>query len=294
MNVYYKYLKRMGLTLIVVSVLDLVGGLLVLSLAGINQNWAGFYLSIPVLLLKDLISFASGVVALLTHRGKMGLRWALIVEIILLLLILPLIMLESQGNLDTLIDLSLIIMFMVVYTLVQCRTSLRLWQRAEKAAPIALDLRIEDSSHWFDPTVIGPHLELNGSVSAAVDRFLTNVRYPAPLEIVIYGLGDISEPMRATMRDIFIEHYEDEIRRVNLYLENLYARTITLTISSLIALFIWVTFLAGLQTSVFVAILSNFAAFSLWQIGSTHYDRSSGNNELLRMLIAKHAKIVFL
>ena len=41
-------------------------------------------------------------------------------------------------------------------------------------------------------------------------------------------------------------------------------------------------------------IIGNFAAFGLWQIGYTHYERNEGYEELLLVHIAKYAKLHFI
>jgi hypothetical protein len=41
-------------------------------------------------------------------------------------------------------------------------------------------------------------------------------------------------------------------------------------------------------------LLSNFAGFSLWQVGGYHFDRSEGYAELMRAMIAKNASITFM
>ena len=40
-------------------------------------------------------------------------------------------------------------------------------------------------------------------------------------------------------------------------------------------------------------IIGNFAAFGLWQIGYTHYERNEGYDELLTAHIAKYARLNF-
>ena len=64
-------------------------------------------------------------------------------------------------------------------------------------------------------------------------------------------------------------------------------------IISIIAVSVWIDFSPAADEGVTWTILSNFAAFSLWQIGSTHFERSEGYAELLRASIAKQAKLYF-
>jgi hypothetical protein len=41
-------------------------------------------------------------------------------------------------------------------------------------------------------------------------------------------------------------------------------------------------------------IIGNFAAFGLWQIGYTHYERNEAYEELLNLQIARYAKLSFI
>jgi len=41
-------------------------------------------------------------------------------------------------------------------------------------------------------------------------------------------------------------------------------------------------------------IIGNFAAFGLWQIGYTHYERNEAYDELLAVHIAKYAQLRFI
>ena len=41
-------------------------------------------------------------------------------------------------------------------------------------------------------------------------------------------------------------------------------------------------------------IIGNFAAFGLWQIGYTHYERNEAYDELLAVHIAKYARLSFI
>ena len=138
------------------------------------------------------------------------------------------------------------------------------------------------------------HLELNPEISSLVDRFLVTQKTVAPMRIVIHGVGDLSEPMRETMRDIFREHYEDEMRRVGRYLEARYIRMIALLCVSVIGLELWVGMDPENTFSSMRMVLSNFAAFSMWQVGSTYLERSEGQQEMLQITTAKNAEIIFM
>ena len=126
-----------------------------------------------------------------------------------------------------------------------------------------------------------------------VDRFLSTAKEARPLSITVRCPSEVSEPMRATMQEVFQMYYEDEEQHVNGYLERRYIRVMALVIISIIAVSVWIDFSPAADEGVTWTILSNFAAFSLWQIGSTHFERSEGYAELLRASIAKQAKLYF-
>ena len=66
-----------------------------------------------------------------------------------------------------------------------------------------------------------------------------------------------------------------------------------LILASITALQI-VIFFSGRNISAIVwTIVSNFAAFSLWQIGSTFFERTEARRTLLKIEIAKNAEIIF-
>ena len=152
-----------------------------------------------------------------------------------------------------------------------------------------LDLKLTDVRQWFNPIEIGPKLELNQEISSVVNRFLETSKEPKPLEITVCRPTEVSAPMQATMQEVLQMYYEDEERRVNSYLESRYTRVMALVIISILAITVWISFSSSDDESVTWTILSNFAAFSLWQIASTYFERSKGYGELLRAQIAKQA-----
>ena len=95
------------------------------------------------------------------------------------------------------------------------------------------------------------------------------------------------------MQETFNMYYQDEERQIDNYLERRYNRVLALVIISIIAVTVWIYLSPSEDEGVTWTILSNFAAFSLWQIGYTYYERSEGYNELRRAQIAKQAKLRF-
>ena len=95
------------------------------------------------------------------------------------------------------------------------------------------------------------------------------------------------------MREVLRMHYEEEEDSIVKVLESRYRRIMSLIIVSV--------FVIGIirQTSVISEemvvweIVINFAAFGLWQIGYTHYERNEAYDELLTVHIAKYASLNF-
>ena len=63
---------------------------------------------------------------------------------------------------------------------------------------------------------------------------------------------------------------------------------------SVIGLELWVGMDPENTFSSMRMVLSNFAAFSMWQVGSTYLERSEGQQEMLQITTAKNAEIIFM
>lgn len=298
MSIYQKNLRRFGLLLIAVSILDLS-----LELAFYPVLMAAKPLFINQLLTpagicaKDGLGLVTGLLACLLYRRGNFSRWILPALSALLVAEFPVILTSARDRsatrIDSLINVTLVLMAMVVYTALQLKRSDRHWQRICDSKPSLLDLKLKDGYQWFNSIEIGPKLELNQEIASVVNRFLETSKTPLPLEIMVRCPSRISEPLQETMQEVFRMYYEDEARRVNHYLEGRYIRAMALLIISIIAVTILINFSPANDESVTWTILSNFAAFSLWQIGNTYFERSGGYEELLRVMIAKRAKLHF-
>lgn len=298
MSIYQKNLRRLGLMLIAVSVLDMI---LELTFYRYFQRANLMFTRQPLspmgIAVKDGIGLLAGILAcVLFYRRELS-RWIVRIEVLLLAGEFPAILFFTKGRMvnrvDSLINATLVLLAMVVYTALQLERSERHWRRIRDTAPSTLDLKLNDVRQWFNPIEIGPKLELSGEISAVVNRFLETSREPRPLEITIRCPDKVSEPMQATMQEVFQMYYEDEERHVNGYLERRYVRVMALVIISIIAVTVWINFSPSNDEGVTWTILSNFAGFSLWQIGNTYFERSEGYGELLRAMIAKQAKLRF-
>ena len=247
-------------------------------------------------MVKNILCMLSGALAYWLYRSQsQKVRWFIRAEWVLIVASLLCVLLFTSGGLDRILDIPLLIGLMLIYTMNQLRRRQQLWTRISLMKPCVLDLKLSDANQWFDPMVMGPHLTLDSHVASAVHHFLASEKIQRPLEIYLYGLGSVSESIQGTMREIFREHYADEERRVERYLEGRYSRALMLVIVSLLAVAIWVRVSAFTKNdaNTVITILSNFAGFSLWQIGNTYFERSQGYDELGRVMIASHAQIHF-
>ncbi len=298
MSIYKKYLRRLRIILIAVSILDALVELIFYQALQSSSLAFARHMQTPLgICLRNGIGLLTGILACGLDERKKNARWIVRAMILLLAAALPCILLLRDGSVsdwaDGLINATLILMAMVVYTALQLERSERNWQRIRNATPSVLDLKLNDVRQWFNPIKIGPQLDMNQDIAATVIRFLETAREPRPLEITVRCPGAVSELMQATMQEVFQMHFEDEERHINTYLERRYVRAMVLVIVSIIAVSVWINLSAASNGGVTWAILSNFAGFSLWQIGYTYFERSEGYGELLRAMIAKQAKIRF-
>lgn len=289
-NVYRRYLYRLGLILIVLYEVQFLGTLL-------TQNWIRAQFpkaDIRSMLFTSVLAILAGAAALAFakyEKWKKALLAFTAADFVALALLLTS---ASMRNIDTLIDLSLFLVGMVVYLQALDNSHDRGWKHALKAEPLALDLRITNSGDLFDPLVMAPHLEINPNISAAVDHFLETSDRFAPLQLYIHCGERISPLLLDTMEEILREHYADEEVRVNRFLESRFGRALGLILVSITALQLLHRFSGQDSSAIVWTIVSNFAGFSLWQIGSTFFERSEAKRQLLKIQIAKNAEIRFM
>ena len=297
MSIYHNTLRWIGTTLIVIAVIEMV---LLLAVVVIPMNDPEIQQEIKNVnflyaFLEIMIDLFAGLLSRLLYRKESRIRILFRLENVIFLVMLALMAVGSaKKSVNSFRATPALLTFMLIYTILQMTRNEKNWRRICDSEPVSLDLKLDDTGKWFDPLVIGPHLELSPNISASVDRFLANQRSPRPLILVVHGLGEVSEPMQETMRDIFREHYEDETRRVSHYLERRYLRLIILLGVSIVALETWIKMNGPRHVNTVETVLSNLAAFSLWQVGSTFIERTQAYEEQLRMTIARIAEIRFM
>ena len=293
MSIYHKTLRWIGTALIAIATIELALLLVIFIVPMKDPEIQREIKDINIILafLEITIDMSAGLLLRLQYRKDRRIRMLFHLENIIFLMMVALMAFASADRQTISFQATpTLLTFIAIYTILQMTRNEKNWRRICDSPPVELDLKLDDTGKWFDPLVIGPHLELNTNVSDSVDRYLVTQRRPRPLMIVLHGLGEVSEPMQETMRDIFREHYEDETRRVSHYLERRYLRLIIL----LVALETWIKMNGPRHVNTVETVLSNLAAFSLWQVGSTFIERTQAYEEQLRMTIARIAEIRFM
>ena len=85
------------------------------------------------------------------------------------------ILVSTRGSVvnrvDGLINATLILSALALYTALQLERSKRNWRRICDSESTALDLKLTGFRQWFNPIVIGPKLELSSEISSAFSGF---------------------------------------------------------------------------------------------------------------------------
>ena len=288
-SIYQKYLHRLGLILAAISLMSMF---LLLCIWRVIPNILAKY-HVSTLLTALLIPFSVGILSYVYAQREKG-RKALLVLFGFSILAEGFLLIRLGGrSVDALIDPFLFIMGLCFYLLaLSSRRSMR-WSRILQQSPRTLDLRISGKNELFDPLVMAPHLEVNSAIITAVDHFLETEEASAPLHLTIHSAEPVSNTLQELMIEGFREHYADDEKQVNRFLEERFTRSIALITIGVIILSI-LKYIGGETSSSTVwIIVSNYAAFSLWQVGSTYFERASVMPRLARIFIARHATITF-
>ena len=290
MQLYRKHLFRLALALGVLALSSAAAGAVIRAmsperLAGVTPRYVAA---------RCILGLLASLNALRASRRAEVSGGALLAALGLLAGAVVCTVLFGQNVIDSLADVMSLLMLIILYTLYRTRHAEQRWQRIRGRKPVVLDLRVPSAAGLFNPIVLGPHLELNTALAAAVDRFLSTSGTAAPLTVCIHTAEAVSLPLQETMREVFQSHYEDEERRIGHYLTSRFSRGIVLVLLSVGALTVWERYMRQYSSSTLWQVLGNFAAFSLWQIGTTYFERSEALRDLMQMLIAKNAEIRFM
>lgn len=288
-NFYCLYLRRLGVVLIGFALFDLLLTALVWflfpELAGIDRR---------CMLVNALAALAAGLVA--RERSRRDARQTLALALLGVLLAVQIasLLVGSGGEPDTLVSGTLILSALCLYLMLLSQRRSHVWKQVLREKPLSLNLRIGSSGELFDSLVMAPHLEINPSIIAAVDRFLEVEGRKAPLHLTIHCASPVSEPVQELMIEGFREHYADVERQVNRFLATRFGRAIALIVVSVVALTGMKLINEDTNSGIFWTIVGNYAAFSLWQIGNTYFERAEAHHKLLRASIARSASFHFI
>ncbi len=299
MSLYYRNLKRIGICVILVSMANLVYELLIRRyLAEAGSPYLS-YIPLPWgIWAKNMIGAASGIAALLFYLKKRRYTLGTLLLAFLCLAEAVVIILSMTGSVgrrtNGIFDITMLVMILLTYTLSQTDRDLKRWNGIQSRAASALDLRMSDQKDFFDPIQVGPRMAINQDYASVIRRYVSAMRTPAPLQINLLCPKPVAENVQDMMREVLRMHYEEEEDRIVKELENRYRRILRLiTVSVFVIGLIRQTSLLSDEMIVW-EIIGNFAAFGLWQIGYTHYERNEGYDELLTAHIAKYARLNFI
>ena len=298
MSLFYRNLKLIGISTVLVSIGNLVYELIVRqTLAEMNSPYISYFPLDWGIWAKNLTGVLAGAAALIFYQKKKGYRIGTMIVSLLCLAETAVIILSMTGSVwkrsNGLIDLTMLTMIILAYTFSQTDRGLNRWKRISGKEPVILDLRLPNSGDFFNTIQAGPQMVINEAYASVVNRFLA-AKGPVPLEINLLCSDPVSEAMKDTMREVFSTYYEMEEKRISKALEAKYRRIILLFIVSLFS----ISFLRQVsildEEVIALELIGNFAAFGLWQIGYIHFERSEDYEELLLVHCAKYARLKFL
>ncbi len=299
MSLYYRNLRRIGIWMICVSAADLIFELTLRRiLIAAGSSYAALIPRPWGIWAKNLIGAAAGGAALFIYRRKRRYTFGVLYLTALCAAEMVVDILSMTGTLgrrtNAIFDITMLTMILLTYTLSQTNRDLKRWNNVRRNPPSVLDLRLGETEDFFDPIQLGPKMAISREYAETISRYVAAMKVPSPLEINLLCACHVTDNMRDMMRETLRMHFETAEDRVVKQLESRYTRVMLLVSVSV--------FVIGVvrQTSMFsdemiaLEIIGNFAAFGLWQIGYTHYERNEGYDELLNVHIAKYAQLNFI
>ena len=291
-----KYLKRIGIALIAVAVVNLIVEIAAHHyFLGTESQWFFYMQNIPGIIVKNLLCLAAGVFTL-SVRKSYTLRFRVAGAICFMVFVL--VLLTTAGTMgqkvDALINPTSIPLGTLLYTLFMMKKEEEQWEKVSKKTPSALDLRLKTNDDWFNPVQVGPSIAINSEYVRVLERFISSMRSVSPLEINMLCGEYVSDAMQSTIRESVRIYYEEEENRVRRTMETRYRRIIVTFFVSVLLIVIWKFMGIVFEKVVYWEIIGNLAAFGLWQSGYTHYDQKDMLEELLRIKIGKEAEMRFI
>lgn len=152
---------------------------------------------------------------------------------------------------------------------------------------VTLTLKVP-SGELFDPMIIQPHNEINGKIFSQIDRITRRGYLNTNLTIAIFT--DRTSPLiREKFIELFIEHYEDDLRTVRNALNRRYLQIFVFILLSIINIAVW----NQLKGKILLGVLQNIWAFMIWKIGDTFLEGVQKWHNYRRIENLKKAKIKF-
>ncbi len=299
MSLYYRNLRRIGICVILVSALNLICELLIRNY--LIESGSPYLSYIPVpwgIWAKNMIGVVSGLAALLFYRRKQRYTFGTLLLAILCAAEAAVIILSMTGSAgrrtNGVFDITMLTMILLAYTISQTDRDQKRWNSIRSRAASTLDLHLAEPKAFFDPIQVGPKMAINQVYASAIKRYISAMREPSPLQINLLCTEPVAESVQDTMREVLRMHYEEEEDSIVKVLENRYRRVLRLISVSVFT--IGVVRQTSLLSDEMIVweIIGNFAAFGLWQIGYTHYERNEAYDELLIAHIAKYAGLSFI
>ena len=208
------------------------------------------------------------------------------------------IILSTTGSIgrrtNGIVDITMLMMTLLTYTLSQTGRNHALWNNIQTHAPSVLDLHLTKPEDFFDPIQVGPTMAINSKYALVISRYICTLRHPAPLQINLHCGAPLSEALRDTIQEVLELYYRAEEARIEKKLEQRYRRVMLLVTVSVFAIGLIKQISTFNEEMIVWEIIGNFAAFGLWQIGYTHYERNEAYEELLNLQIARYAKLSFI
>ena len=144
----------------------------------------------------------------------------------------------------------------------------------------------------FDPHVLMPHAELNGSIYRYVDEFVNRYRGETLTLSILTDTG--SQAVYDTFCEVYRAHYDDEYQRITRYLKRRHKRLLILIAVSLCAFLLWGLMEESMSRHIVaLTIMTNLGAFCFWETGYTQFDRMAARDKKKKILRARNAKIEF-
>ena len=290
MTIYSKHLRRLGIALIVTLIFRLLLYYVVRPLFHLKG------LSVPPLWIEcegAIISLISAAIAIVDSKRQNLVKYTITASFLLVIAMVLLLLQEGQG-VDALINLSLLFMGLILFVQFGIRKRVRMMEFINRRKGNTLDLRIKSQEDLFNPLFMGPHIEPNHDIIDAIDTYVGTLTVSAPLTICFHCPQAISPVIQDTLIESIGLHYQDQLRQVERFMENRFIRYIVLIIFSITALRVMTLLPDKAEQTILWVVFSNFAAFSLWQIGSTYYERAEAFEKLTQLTIIKESKMVFL